>query len=422
MTEGNRLHIALFIYCLKGGGAQKRTVTLAEGFAERGHRVDLVVVSSDESGEVPLAPEVRVVPLDRGWRHWFEPLNRHVNVRGLFTLGSICTLARYLRRERPDVLLSAASHVNLVAICARQLSATGIPLVLRVSNNPTGNLPYWPFVQRLIRRYLRAMAGHFYPLADAIVTVSHGVARDLQELTNLPEARITTIYSPIVGPELADKARAPLDHPWFAANQPPVVLGVGKFKLQKDFPVLLRAFARVRAERPARLVILGRGGHRHELESLARGLGIAEDVALPGFVENPYVWMSRASVFVLSSLWEGLPGVLVEAMACGCPVVSTDCPSGPAEILAQGEFGRLVPVGDDRAMAEAILHTLDHPVDRERLRQRARLFSIDGAITAYLDVLAAAVAKRIGRDLPYRVAADVPRPGATSVTRPASMR
>lgn len=416
------MHIALFIYCLKGGGAQRRTVTLAEGFAGRGHRVDLVVVSSDESKAVSLAPNVRVVPLDRGWRHWFEPLNRYVNVRGLFTLGSICALARYLRRERPDVLLSAASHVNLVAICARQLSVTRIPLVLRVSNNPTGNLPHWPFVQRLIRRYLRALASHLYPLADAIVAVSHGVARDIGALTGLPEERITTIYSPIVGPELESKARAPLDHPWFAAGQPPVVLGVGKFKIQKDFPVLVRAFARVRAARPARLVILGRGGHRHELESLVRRLGVAGDVALPGFMENPYAWMSHASVFVLSSAWEGLPGALIEAMACGCPVVSTDCPSGPAEILAQGEFGRLVPVGDDRAMADAILQTLDHPVDPERLRARARFFSIDGAVIAYLDVLAAAVAKRLGRDVPYRVAADVPRSGTTSATRPASMR
>jgi glycosyltransferase involved in cell wall biosynthesis len=183
-------------------------------------------------------------------------------------------------------------------------------------------------------------------------------------------------------------ARAAVDHPWLVAGGPPVVLGVGKFKLQKDFALLIRAFARVRGSRPARLIILGDGPRRDELEGLVNRFGLTADVALPGVVDNPYAWMSRASVFVLSSAWEGLPGVLIEAMACGCPVVSTDCPSGPAEILDRGKFGSLVPVGDEQAMADAILATLANPPSGESLRVRARLFSIDVAVTRYLELLA----------------------------------
>jgi glycosyltransferase involved in cell wall biosynthesis len=396
------MHVALFIYCLRGGGAQRRTLTLANGFAARGHRVDLVVVASQESRGVKLAPGIRVHALDRGWRLWFEPLNRHINVRSFFTFGAIPPLAAYLRRERPEVLLSAASHVNRVAVWGRQLSGTGIPLVLRASNHPSANVPYWRFVEWLTRRYLRVMVGRLYPRAEAIIAVSEGVARAVRVLTKLPADRITTIYNPVVGPALEESARAALDHPWFAPGSPPVVLGVGRFKLQKNFPLLLRAFARVRGVRPARLVILGEGGHRHELERLAHQLGVAEDVALPGFVENPYAWMSRASVFVLSSAWEGLPGVLIEAMACGCPVVSTDCPSGPDEILENGRLGPLVPVGDDRAMAEAILSVLDHPPNAARLRARARCFSVDVAIDRYLKVLRDTVDARRRAVPPHR--------------------
>ena len=156
---------------------------------------------------------------------------------------------------------------------------------------------------------------------------------------------------------------------------------------QKDFPTLLRAFARLRKQQPARLVILGEGKIKAALIALATELGILQDVALPGFVNNPLAWMSRSSVFVLSSVWEGFPGVLIEAMACGCPVVSTDCPSGPAEILNGGEYGRLVSMGDDGALAEAILTTLKKPLDSTKLRARAAEFSVERALDKYLEVL-----------------------------------
>ena len=178
-----------------------------------------------------------------------------------------------------------------------------------------------------------------------------------------------------------------MDHPWFAPGSPPVVLGIGRLTTQKDFPTLLKAFAQVRAVRKARLMILGEGRDRQALEVLARELGVASDVDLPGFVLNPFPYMVRASLLVLSSAWEGLPGVLIEAMACGCPVVSTDCPSGPSEILDGGAYGPLVPVGDDGALAKAILSVLEMPPDPERLRARAALFSVERATDQYLQVL-----------------------------------
>ena len=150
---------------------------------------------------------------------------------------------------------------------------------------------------------------------------------------------------------------------------------------------MLRAFARVRARRPVHLVILGEGNKRGDLERQLRELGVEADVELHGFVDNPFAWMSRASLFVLSSAWEGSPGVLVEAMACGCPVVSTNCPSGPDEILAGGRYGPLVPVGDDAALANAIIETLDSTVDHDALRARAREFDVDRAVEGYLDIL-----------------------------------
>ena len=201
---------------------------------------------------------------------------------------------------------------------------------------------------------------------------------------------MTTIYNPVVTAELVSQSRAPLDHPWLQLGAPPVILGVGRLHEQKDFPTLLRAFARVRAKREARLIILGEAKHaeyRTELTTLAAQLGIANDVMFPGFVDNPFAYMAHAAVFVLSSAWEGLPTVLIEALACGCPVVSTDCPSGPAEILENGKYGPLVPVGDDVALADAICSVLNTPPNRDWLRARGALFGVDHVADRYLGVL-----------------------------------
>jgi glycosyltransferase involved in cell wall biosynthesis len=192
----------------------------------------------------------------------------------------------------------------------------------------------------------------------------------------------------VVLPDLTERAAAPAPHPWLAQRGgPPVVVAAGRLEGQKNFPLLLEAFARLRRERPARLLILGEGRKRAPLEEQARALGIEDDLALPGFIDNPYAAFSRAALFVLSSDHEGLPAVLIQALACGCPVVSTDCPHGPAEILDHGRYGELVPVRDAPALAAAMARTLDHPLPAQTLRARGGEFSLASSVNRYLELL-----------------------------------
>jgi glycosyltransferase involved in cell wall biosynthesis len=230
------------------------------------------------------------------------------------------------------------------------------------------------------------LARWLYPQAHRVVAVSHGVATDILHLYQLPTAKVAVIYNPVVTPELIARSWEAVEHPWLAAGEPPIILGVGRLTAQKDFATLIRAFARVRQHDEARLIILGEGEHRPILEQLIGELGLQAWVALPGFVENPYAWMRRAAVFVLSSRWEGLPTVLIEAMACGTPVVATDCPSGPREILEGGKWGKLVPVGDAVGLAEAICQTLKEGSPSD-LSIRASDFSLERAVESYLQVL-----------------------------------
>ena len=198
-----------------------------------------------------------------------------------------------------------------------------------------------------------------YPGAAAITAVSKGVAEDLAETIGIPRDRIDVIHNPVVTPELIARAAEPIEHEWFAPGSPPVVLAVGRLSPQKDYPTLLQAFAKARKRRPAKLLILGEGPLRPELEATIEELGIGPDVRLPGFVENPWAFMRQCAVYAMSSRWEGLPTVLIEALASGARIVSTDCPSGPREILDGGRYGRLVPVGDVAALARVLAEALD---------------------------------------------------------------
>jgi glycosyltransferase involved in cell wall biosynthesis len=234
----------------------------------------------------------------------------------------------------------------------------------------------------LLRRFL-----WFYSWADAIAPVSEGVAEDLTHLARRPLKQMQVIYNPVVTPQLFEKANEPVEHEWFATNAPPVILGVGRLSVQKDFPTLIRAFALVRKHIPARLMILGEGEDRSQLEVLIEELGLSADVTLPGFVSNPYAFMSKAGVFALSSVYEGLPTVLIEAMAVGTPVVSTDCPSGPREILDGGKYGSLVPVKDVQAIADAILTQLTSQKNTAVAQQRSQSFSLETAVNKYLKLI-----------------------------------
>jgi len=398
-------HIALFLANLEVGGVQKMLLNLAGAIAAHGHQVDLVVCRMAGPLVDQIPNNVRVVGLKEA-RTWkgriyalaadpggFWQLLRPVLLakKPSRTLLYLPDLVRYLQRERPATLLSAMPHSNLEALWARRLAGTGTRIVVSEQNMLSHNVAA---ATKARRRLLPRLMGRTYPEADAIVAASDGVAEDLSVQTGISRHRITTIPNLAVMPEIPEQAKEVLDHPWFAPGSAPVVLGVGRLTRQKDFPTLIRAFARVRAQRDVRLMILGAEKNpikntqrRNELTDLAAELGVAEDLALPGFVSNPFAYMARAAVFVLSSAWEGFGNVVAEAMACSCPVVSTDCPSGPAEILNHGEFGSLVPVGNDEAMADAILAALETSPDRHRLQTRAAEFSIGPVVERYLKVL-----------------------------------
>jgi glycosyltransferase involved in cell wall biosynthesis len=230
-----------------------------------------------------------------------------------------------------------------------------------------------------------ALARRFFPSADYIVGVSAGVADDLREQIGLPSERVRVVFNPIITPDIAVEAAEPVGHPWFSDGGP-VLVAAGRLRPQKDFPTLLRAVALVRDRRPVRLVLLGEGPDRAELEALVDRLGLGGIVDLPGNTDNPYAYFAKCTAYVLSSRWEGLPTVLIEALACGSPIVSTDCPSGPREILDGGSYGVLVPVGDVEALAAAIERALAGDVGRAPAESWMP-YTADAATDAYLELL-----------------------------------
>jgi glycosyltransferase involved in cell wall biosynthesis len=295
-------------------------------------------------------------------------------------------LIRYLRRERPRVLISGISHANLVALWAVRLAGVNTPIVVTVHNTMSRSTPQRG---RLVGGAWRQLFRTFYPWASSIVAVSRGAAEDLARTSGLPRERVEVVYNPVITPALMALARETPDHPWLAPAQPPVVLGVGRLTRQKDFSTLIRAFAEVRRRRVARLLILGEGEERTRLHALVTELGLGDDVTLPGFRDNAMAYMRASRVFVLSSAWEGLPTVLIEALAAGARVVSTDCPSGPREILQEGRLGTLVPVGNPAALADAMIDALDGPSPAAPLEALAP-FTLDTAVDNYLRVIESA--------------------------------
>lgn len=391
-------HLALFSRSLQGGGGAERVlVNLAREFVARGHRVDIVLARVDGHFVDSIPPEVDLVDLGSPAALAGAPsmLGTPGDLAALLpvlflpggarVLGAAPALARYLERRRPDALISVLNYSNIAALLAKRMVHGFDPRVLISVHNHLSVAAAEAAGPQL--RAMPRLARRFFGAADHIVCVSNGVADDLAVVAGLPRETIATIYNPVVTPPIETLALRDPGHAWLKLGEPPVFLGAGKLKKQKDFVTLVRAFARVRANRTARLLILGEGDQRASLTKLAEELGVGRDVELRGFVDNPYAFMSRAAAFVLSSAWEGFGNVLVEAMACGCPVVSTDCPSGPAEILNDGEFGALVPVGDVEALASAMGKALDEPPHVENARDRAREFTAERSADQYLSLL-----------------------------------
>lgn len=368
MTQPLRRKVAIYLPSLEGGGAERVTVTLANAFAERGVAVDLVLPAATGPYRSHVSPAVNIVDLEASR-----------------VLASTPKLVSYLRRERPAAMLSVMNHANVVAVAARALAR--VPTRVVVSEHNT--LSTAAMNGRSWRdRAQPALMKFFYRVADGVVGVSNGVSDDLARAIRLPRSRITTVYNPIDARQISLKSQGEVEHPWFAPGQPPVIVGIGRLTPQKNFSHLLASFAQLRSIRGegVRLMILGEGELRAELEQQIEASGLKDCVSLPGFVSNPFAYLRSSALFVLSSAWEGLPTVLIEAMSCGARVVSTDCPSGPAEILENGKWGRLVPMNDVNALSEAMHFALNDPAPPP-VFERALDFSVDAAVDGYLKIL-----------------------------------
>jgi glycosyltransferase involved in cell wall biosynthesis len=364
--SGAAPHVCLFPGQLQLGGVGRNTLNLAEEFLARGVRVDFFL-SKRAGVYVPQIPaEARI----------FEGFG---SVR-----RSVLRLARYLRNERPQMLISARPYINLAAIIAAGISRAQTKIVITERVAPLTEIKFHNSARALLIQHGCRL---LYPRASHVVAVSDGVARELAQVIGPARADIKVIYNPVVTERMIEKAKEPLADDWLDASSAPVVLGIGRLTLQKDFPTLIRAFATLRRDMTARLLILGEGEERAALEQLVRALGLESDVHMPGYVVNPYAYLARSSAFVSSSGWEGLPTTLIEALALGTPVVSTDSPGGSREILTDGEFGELVPIGDAEAMARAIKAVLERPPERDRLRERGRKFSAAAAADQYLSLI-----------------------------------
>ena len=407
IEEQSPARISFLLDNLTGGGAEKVILNLAHGFAKLGYQVDILVCKVEGVLCNSIPAGVNLVPLKPvsslrgllcalradlfGGRNILAAMVNSRKVPKGFRF--VPAIAEHLKTGQPDILMSALPKSNINAVLAKYFAGVSTRVVVGAHINISTQCAEGQRHGKTRLRHLRPVMKRCYQRAHAVVAVSRGVEKDTVQYLGLDPGRVRTIYNPIKAAEMEALGQEPVDHPWFGKGEVSVVLGVGRFVDQKDFPLLLRAFARVRQQRKVRLMLLGgdedsgeQRDNRRKLMRLADELGIHDDFAMPGFKVNPYPYLRESAVFVLSSRYEGFGNVLVEAMLTGCSVVSTDCPSGPAEILRNGEFGRLVPVNDEAGLAEAICQTLDKPHNKDVLRARGRVFSVERAVESYRQV------------------------------------
>ncbi|MCS3918513.1 glycosyltransferase [Fervidibacter sacchari] len=360
------------------GGGQIALLRVAGWLSGKGLPTEIIV--SRIEGKLPFQPPkgVRVVNLN------VPALKAAGKVIGTsVAISAVFGLARYFRQNPRQLVIAPGWADGGLALWAKKLAKSGAKVAIweqthvSAMKSQGGNL-YRQLAPQIVKLSYRH--------ADVVAACSSAVADDIAKLSKLPRERVHVIYNP-TDPDIEAKAQEPVDHLWFNESKIPVILSVARLSPEKDLQTLVRAFSIVRKERPARLAILGEGSERTKLERLVKELGLENDVWMPGFVDNPFKFMKRAAVFVLSSKFEGAPLVLAEALSVGIPVVSTDCPSGPREILEGGKWGKLVPVGDHEKLAEAILKTIESPPERESLKKRGRNFSIDEIGGKWLKVL-----------------------------------
>jgi len=359
--------IAILLHDLRGGGAERVMLNLAKGMADAGRKVTLLLVNA-QGDYLDLVPDnVDVVNLGKS------------NV-----FRAVPAIRAFLKDTRPVAALSALPHVNVALLLAGISARSRTKIVLTEHNQITLKANG---AKGLRRRLTYFLIPWLYRFADDVVAVSNGVARDIEDFARLPSNSVKCVYNPSYSPIIVKRSLELPLHPWFFDSGPDILLAAGRLHKQKAYHILLRAIALVRHHRRIRLLVIGEGEERASLEKLRDELELRDCVDFAGFCANPYAVMARSRLLVMSSAWEGLPTVLIEAMACDLPIVSTDCPSGPREILDEGRFGCLVPVGDPVALAEGILEALDQP--RRGGPERAALYSVDAAASRYLEILEA---------------------------------
>jgi len=365
----NEKKIAFLLESLKLGGIGRLTLLLAEELADRGYQVDLVLLKKQGQYLKQVPSNVRIVDL-----------------KAKKLLLSSHLIGSYLKRENAAVLISANERVNIMALLAKKLFRVKTKLIISVHVNNSEAIARQE--ASIYKKLVILVARRIYRWADKVVAVSKGVAEDLEKLFLVSRDKIDVIYNPVISKDIGKKANEAVDHPWLNQDRLPVILGVGRLIRQKDFSTLVKSFYEIKKEiADAKLIILGEGEERLKLEREINELELNDDVDLPGYVENPYSYMKKSEVFVLSSAWEGFGNVLVEAMAVGTPVVSTECPSGPTEILEGGKYGPLVAVGDAGSLAAAAINILKDPPESSFLIRRAQDFSVDKAVNKYLEIL-----------------------------------
>jgi glycosyltransferase involved in cell wall biosynthesis len=361
-----KIRLLCLISKLTGGGAERMMIYLLRGLDR--DRFDITLgLGRAEGPFLPMVPgDVRVLDFD---------VDRDAH--------AVDDLARLFRRGEHDLSFSMIA-MNLAAVVAREMSGSRIPLILGARNHYSRAFPAEAQNAELKMLAVRLL----YPRAERIIGVAQGVCDDLIANFGVPPERVRAILNPIDLERVRRAAQEPPPHPWLqpGADRPTLVT-VGKLQVAKGHHDLLAAFARVRAELPARLLILGQGPLEAELRATIARHQLQDDVALVGFQSNPYAFMGHSPIFVLSSLWEGFPNVLTEAMACGAAVISTDCPSGPSEIIEDGRSGLLVPVGDAGALSDAMLRLLRDESLRRAIAARGHReverFSVEKIIAQY---------------------------------------
>lgn len=358
--------IAIFIRDLDGGGAQRVVINLLQGMIEQGIIPDLILSSVTGSFLNQVPPEVRII-----------------NLNSKTVMASIPALTKYLIQVKPKALISHLHSNNVASIISRDLARVSTRLLLVSHTNFSLEKLSLPKKAKLLPTLMKFL----YRRSATLIAVSQGAARNLEDELNFKKNVVKTLYNPVISKNIFDKANEHVEHPWLQPKQPPVFLTVGRLIKDKDHKNLIKAFAYLRSKHIAKLIILGEGDFQNELKALTKELGVETDVDIPGFVSNPYAYMSKASGFVLTSLHEALPTVLIEAMACGCSIISTDCPYGPREILDNGKYGLLIPLQDPVKLAEAMEYILDNPVDKAILLKRAHEFSIESIVNQYLKLI-----------------------------------